>query len=140
MAEESINRWTQNLTWIFRFRLSIWQLMDFGPDNVKQKSVIWFIALDHWSRRKIFISHRHFSSTHCTLYHIIWSFFERKFEGEIILWDKFWTERAFRKMSTAFFSKKKGFLVKFKFIYRSKRKFWRMSHRWTVTHLFTRFR
>ena len=41
------------------------------------------------TRRKIFLSHEIFSSTDCTLYHIIWSFFERNFCSDVILRNKF---------------------------------------------------
>ena len=64
----------------------------------KRIQLVWQLSCQN-TKKQSFISHRLFSSTHCTLYHIIWSFLEWNVEGEIILWDNFWTERAIKKIS-----------------------------------------
>ena len=77
------------------------------------------------TRRKIFTSHKIFSSKHCTLHHIIWSFFGRNFCSDVILRNNFWTESAVRKVNIPLkklmkFSIRKRFLMKYKFIERRK--------------------
>ena len=64
--------------------------------GTKQRKLIFLFGNHFKARRKIFIPHKIFSSTHCTLYHIIWSFFGRNFGSDVILRNNFWTECAFR--------------------------------------------
>ena len=63
-----------------------------NPKNKKTPGIMGMIIIpgSHFlTRKKIFIPHRLFSSTHNTLYHIIWSFFERYFCSDAILRDNF---------------------------------------------------